>query len=696
MVRGVGRSPLARIALTPADDDLLLVTSSTEGVYRSTDGGDSWATANEGISSMAMREVAISPTNPDLAFAGGSQGGLFRTDDGAARWAEVEGFGRVTALAFPDDGSGRVVVADAAGRISTSDDDGQTWAHDTPAPGAGVTDIAVGATEATQDTVVATLQDGRTMRSEDGADTWEVLDEQVGESQPQGVALSTTDADTLWVSTADEGAYRSQDSGTSWEAQTDRLTKSEQADEVEVPHFRTIRAAAHDDGELLLLAGFDGLFRSTDGGDTWDPVETAADYIAGLDVSPAFADDGTLAAMTYVKGGFISRDGGDSWEPMNGGLHFEGLSEGNRLLPLRRGHNIVFSPAYAEDGTIFAATWPQVIKSEDRGETWEAIYVEEPTEGWSPLRQYVLAVSPAYAEDQTVFAGNRHGQVFRSEGGGEAGTWTEVAPVDGRVRTFAISPGYTDDQTLYVSSVGGVFKSTDAGDSWQATGPGKSPVASGGELDPAPLLAMSPTYPSDGTVFAGTDQGLHVTRDGGQSWAAIDAAPITPDDEIAAVSVSPSFGEDGTMLVSVGGDGLYRSSDGGRTFTAVAAELADANLVITDYDNPTSSPIQFTETFDEDHTVFAYAGPSVLRSTDAGATWQVLELPSVDVVATSLEVEVDALNRAGGALAAESSPGATSSRRALVLVLLGVTAVVVIALARWGRRSRRATPDAAG
>jgi hypothetical protein len=277
-----------------------------------------------------------------------------------------------------------------------------------------------------------------------------------------------------------------------------------------------------------------------------------------------------------------------------------------------------------------------------------------------------------------------------------------TSTVDGRVRSFAISPAFANDQVLFVGSVGGVFKSSDGGATFAATGPEPSPLATGGELDPAPLLAISPDFSDDGTVFAGTDRGLFVSRDSGTTWTHVASGPVDATADIAAVAVSPDFATDGTVLASVRGDGLYRSDDAGRTFEPVAEQLAGGNLIITDYDNPTSSPIQFSPTYAADRTVFAYAGPSVLRSSDGGASWDILGLPSVEEVADSLGVEVDALSRAsvdssqtdgagveGGRRTLDTPVGVLSVRRLVAAVAAGL---VVAAGAAWlglGRSWRR-------
>ena len=222
----------------------------------------------------------------------------------------------------------------------------------------------------------------------------------------------------------------------------------------------------------LFVGGFDGIFRYDDRNSTWDPVETLSDYIAGLAVSPDFGNDKTIAVTTYVKGAFVSQDGGGTWRSVNDGLTVGELGPGNMFAPVRRLHDVVFSPDYANDGTIFSAYGLQILKSTDHGASWKQITVSPPPPG-GDLRQFVLAVSPSYASDHTVFVATRQGEVFRSEGSGEADTWTQVGHfgVDERVRSLAVSPDYARDRTLYAGTVAAVYTSADGGATWDATGP---------------------------------------------------------------------------------------------------------------------------------------------------------------------------------------------------------------------------------
>jgi hypothetical protein len=232
-------------------------------------------------------------------------------------------------------------------------------------------------------------------------------------------------------------------------------------------------------------------------------------------------------------------------------------------------------------------------------------------------RLFVIAVSPSFASDQTVYVGTKTGAIFRSTNGGVV--WTLLGELGSEVRTVVVSPTFSADGVVYVSAVGGIFRSNDRGLTWTKTGPAGATTAQ---------LAISPQFASDGTVLAGTVRGLWVTRDGGQSWSLLAAAPLSSTSYVDAVAISPNYGTDQTMLVSIRGQGLYRSTDGGNTFVAVGTALIAANHAVLDFENPASSPIQFSPAYATDQTVYAFGDMDVMRSTDGGVTWVVVPLPS--------------------------------------------------------------------
>jgi photosystem II stability/assembly factor-like uncharacterized protein len=150
------------------------------------------------------------------------------------------------------------------------------------------------------------------------------------------------------------------------------------------------------------------------------------------------------------------------------------------------------------------------------------------------------------------------------------------------------------------------------------------------------MLAISPNYVVDQTVFAGKANGLSVTRDAGATWTALTAAPLSPASRIEALALSPGYATDGTVLVSVRGVGLFRSTDGGSTFVATGVSLRFANILPADFDAPTSQPLQFSPAYATDRTVFAYGQTHVVKSPDGGNTWQLIDLPPASAVFAQL------------------------------------------------------------
>jgi photosystem II stability/assembly factor-like uncharacterized protein len=695
IVQGQGdeSDAVARVAIAPSDSDVMYLTTHGDGVRKSDDGGSSWQPAANGLTNLILQDIAVSPTSPQLVLAAGALpgGGLFRTTNGGASWLPVLGSRHVTAMTFLP-GDSAVLVGDAEGRIVMSPDGGRTWGSALVLADADSVTAVVAGAAAGGTAVYAATASGRLFRSDNGARSFTELGEGLPAEEVRSLELSPQHADdaTLWASTWDSGVFRSTDGGETWERMTEGLTTDPQADHVGVPQFRAVAAGLDGSDRLsLFVGGFDGLFRY-DGRGRWDTIETLTDYIVGLAVSPVFQEDKTIAVTTYVKGAVMSEDGGERWRFVNDGLTVDGVGPGNKYAPLRRLHNVVFSPNYAKDGTIFSASWVGILKSSDRGASWTEIEVSRPPPG-EELRQFVLALSPSYASDHTVFAATRQGEVYRSEDGGEPGTWTQVGSLAERVRSLVVSPRYTDDKALYAGTVGGVYASSDRGRTWES-GPRMAAGPRGQETDPGALVAISPSYGRDATVFAGTDSGLLVTRNAGRSWTEVVAAPLTASSKIEAVAVSPNYQNDGTVLVSTEERGLLLSTDRTASFHQVGTELLATNHLVADFSNPTSAPIQFSPTFATDRTIFAYAQTNVVRSSDGGESWRILELPAAVDVLKSLGVDPatnDAAARNGHEHRWFETPiGNLSVRRVLVATAAGVAGFAVLTALGVGGRVR--------
>ena len=138
--------------------------------------------------------------------------------------------------------------------------------------------------------------------------------------------------------------------------------------------------------QTLFVSSYDGLFKTMDGGNSWQPVaiaDVARDrtFLEGVALSPNYGQDGTVMVSLRGKGLYKSVDGGESFAPIgDASLAFSRLYN----VPCA-GRPIEFSPNYAKDNTIFGfgTANTDIYRSTDGGTTWESLTtpdIDPPTE----------------------------------------------------------------------------------------------------------------------------------------------------------------------------------------------------------------------------------------------------------------------------------------------------------------------------
>ncbi|MEM7588004.1 MAG: hypothetical protein AAF560_31740 [Acidobacteriota bacterium] len=179
--------------------------------------------------------------------------------------------------------------------------------------------------------------------------------------------------------------------------------------------------------------------------------------------------------------------------------------------------------------------------------------------------------------------------------------WTSNGPFGGNISELAIDPQNSDN--LYAGTNGfGVFRSADGGRSWESVSQGRLAVTS------VTALAVDSQNPS--TLFAGFGGAVYRSRNRGELWTQVtqglpglvdcQALAVHPrDSQVIFAATRP----DGLA----GGGGIYRSLDGGDTWSLAGLEGANVQSVTIDPQRPTT--IYLGTTF------FPY------KSTDGGETW---------------------------------------------------------------------------
>jgi len=626
------------VALSPdyaTDGTVFCASAGTMNLFLvSQDRGRSWHNARSGMLGWEVSDLAVAPdwTSSRTAFAALGPAGLQRTRDGGASWDPPLFEGHVSlVVAGPVSGGRRVVAFSSGHEVHLSRDDGAT--HERIFAGdKAVLDLALSPDFERDATLAVTTRDGRVHLSRDGGASWSHA--QTG-GIGNGLAFSpdfAADA-TLWVATFPEGLQVSTDGGASF-ARVAGLAQDEATDVVVAPDWPASRdvfvstlrdgvfrsrdggatwdrcgldIALSDQGwshyhrleispawpadPTLLCAAFEGLYESRDGGDTWtEAILDSTNIGRHVDFSPGFERDRTAVALTYGNPCLVSEDAGDSWDMRARGIGVMST------------YSIGISPEFERDGLLLLGAERGVRRSTDRGRTWETIQLEPPgprQAGWA-YEVRTIRFSPRFAADRGVAALSEAG-LFLSDDAGR--TWRRLEVPDERARRLALSPGWPEDRRLFAGGLE-LYRSDDGGATWS------------GSLADGQLVAVqcAPDFVESGQVYAlSMMHGFLRSDDGGESFQVVPEAlgGFSP----SKVRVSPGFAEDGTVWVATLSGGIRVSRDRGRTFELLGALGGPVDTVFD---------FALSPAFPRDRTALACTHEGVVRTTDGGATWELV------------------------------------------------------------------------
>lgn len=615
---------LNSLTTSAANDRVLYTAAPGDGIYRSSNGGDTWRSVNTGIDDREIGWVVSSPADANLVFAHTKTGKLYRSENGGEGWELVRQDLPATAIAIASDGSNPILLGDENGQIWRSEDRGTSWNQvNSPSDVGSVNQIAIANDFANSQTFVVATGEAGVYRTTDGGQSFSPMNEGLSDKRVQDVQLLADG--TLLASSWEQGYWQWQTEEQTWVNLSEGLEPEPQADEWEVPQFKDLKVShAFSEDGTVFLGAFAGLFRSTNGGQQWQQLETLSlGTVIDMAVSPTYAEDKTIAVATYVGEVYISHDGGETWQAINEDLYLPLFTRNFQPLAKhdqdpRRFFDIEVSPTYSQDETLLTSIlYTKIIRSTNGGKNWSLEQLEKSVRGVS------LSFSPTFEQDRTVFSTNQQGLVYRSTNGGKSfEVLSEKASQPGNDSpSTVLSPNYAEDRTLFSTGKQGVYQSEDAGQTWELL-TADTPLENANGLQ----LAISPEFPQDGTLWVGSRTGLYRTTDGGQSWTVVSGSGYGENAYVEAIAVSPNYGEDGTVMASIRGKGLFKSTDGGSSFT----KIDHGKLTFARLNNVPSAgqALQFSSNYAQDNTIFGFgsARTEIYRSTDGGETWEVLPI----------------------------------------------------------------------
>jgi hypothetical protein len=401
------------------------------GILKSTDGGAHWSSANDGLPvnrngtasySPLVLALAVDPSHPSTVYAGTYGNGLFQSSDGGSTWASADAGMRdayVAALALSPGQSSTVYAATLGGGVYRSLDSARTWTLASAGLNLSLVSALV-ADPAAPDTLYAATFDG-VEKSADGGVSWQGVNTGLPVDPVAALALVPGSHQTLFAATRGGGLLQSADGGVTWSASSQGLTDS-----------FVSSIAVDPSNPSTLYAGtahpYDGtqserVFKSTDGGSTWaqtslDASSFSIDFLAVNPGNPSQVVAGSQGSVGY----FQSLDSGKTWSKVASNASCGGVNA------------ILFSGS-----TTYLGTTAGVCRSTDGGKTWLPSAVAS-LASVSALLIDPADSSTLYAGASPVVVGGTGG-VFRSSDGGQTWEAVGTGLSDASVTALAIDAG---------------------------------------------------------------------------------------------------------------------------------------------------------------------------------------------------------------------------------------------------------------
>ncbi len=602
---------IGAVAVAPSDPNTIYVGTGEgalrgditygNGIYKSTDAGKTWT--HIGLDdTRQIGALIVDPHDPNIvlvaaighAFGPNPERGVFRTTDGGKTWRKTlykdDNTGAIDVTFDPHDSK---IVYAALYQVRR-----QPWHFSSGGPGSGL------------------------YRSTDGGVTWTQL---TGNGLPAGilgridVSVSAADPSRIYamIEAKEGGLYRSDDAGAHWKriSQDGRIRQR-------AWYFSKIYADPKAVDTVYALNT--GMLRSTDGGRSWSLLPARHGDHHGLWIDPA---DPRRLINANDGGASVSLDAGKTWS-----------TEDNQ--PTAQFYHV----------SVDALRWPYWVYGAQQDNTNVAIasFADEGIIGprdWYPAGGGECGFVQADPRDPLIIYSDSENQYVRYDKHREQSQDISPWPIDNSghpaselahrfnwTSPLLLSPH--DPDVLYAASEV-VWKTTDHGHSWKIISPDltrndkSKQQASGGPLtkditsveyyDTIFTLAESPK--TQGLLWAGTDDGrVQMTTDEGAHWQ-----DVTPKDLPAWSTISmvePSPHDASVAYIAVDRHKLddtrpyvWKTTDGGKSWTAIAAGLPDGAIVHAVREDPVRAGL-----------LYAGTETGVFVSFDDGAPWQKLQL----------------------------------------------------------------------
>jgi photosystem II stability/assembly factor-like uncharacterized protein len=636
---------ISDIEFNPKNPSIVYAGAATGGVFKSTDTGLTWVSVFDNQANLSVGDIGIDPVHPDTLYVGTGEangghnnfpgGGVYKSTDGGNSWQFVglENTASIGRIIVDPSNTQRIFLA-AVGSyflpnpergIYKSEDGGLTWTQSLfISDSTGAIDIIMDPMNPNR-LLVAMWERVRRpnsshlfgptsgiYRSLNGGDSWEPLGPGNGLPNPAtriigriGLAISQSNPNLVYTLYNDgtyyQGLYKTTDFGTNWtDADPDREINNGAGSFSW--YFGQVRI--HPTHPDTIFAQDVAFMRSVDGGNNWP-------LIYGYSGSPSnFHVDHHALAFHPTNPDYIleGNDGGINISH-NAGLTWTKVAD----LPVTQFYEIGLdknNPQRLYGGTQDNGT----LRTLNGGlNDWTSIYGGD---GF-----YVIV---DHTDPNIIYAESQYGYLGKSTNGGYSFNIV-LSGIDQTEPTNWSTPVIMDDNNHNVLYYGTdrIYRSTTGAVTWSPISPDLTDGIPGTRLGTVTTIAAAST--NSNVIWAGTDDShVWVSKDWGYTWNDVSSSlpyrwvtRIVPDpisDQVAYVTFSGLKWKDPQPHV-------FRTTNQGQTWTDISSNLPDAPINAMAVD-PLATNYLFVGT-----DLGAYF------SSDTGMTWKYLssELPMVPV-----------------------------------------------------------------
>jgi photosystem II stability/assembly factor-like uncharacterized protein len=571
---------IGRLAVDPTDPDRVFAAATgspfgkneQRGVFRSTDGGETWEKVLYASDSTGAYGLAMNPENPQEIYAAlwrgqrkpwtvvsgceaPCKGGIWKSTDGGDNWRQV-----MSAEEMPDDLIGKIDLSvspanpervyavveakPAAEGLYRSDDRGETWElindrYDLMERPFYYTNVTAHPTDA--DGVFVNAESSF-FESTDGGESFARIPTPHGDNHNAWINPENPD---ILIQSNDGGANVSLDGGDTWSTQQNQPTAELYQVDVDNQFPYRLYAGQQDNSTISVpsLPATRGNVSGPEG--QWEAV-------GGCETGPAVPhpeNANTVYANCKGRFGAYSRVDGQEENYWVGAEYIYGHNPAELQHRFQRTVPIEVSP---NDPDVVYNGSQYVHRTTNGGESWERISPDLTTNAevghrrpgepitWDITGEeyfsttYVIQESPHNSD--VIWTGSFDGLIHVTENGGE--TWSDVTPEGlpkwGRVNAIEISPHQpgTAYASIYRFQLNDfepyVYKTTDYGASWTRLTTGDNGIPAD---HPVRVVREDPERP--GLLYAGTEFGMYVSFDDGANWQPFQQdLPTTPITDI--------------------------------------------------------------------------------------------------------------------------------------------------------------------